>query len=129
MVSARIVGPVEYGDKGEASRWSYYVKGGKQEDRLIVFVGLTVVAVGDGVASVVGKSFGKIAIGNRTLEGFAAFVISAVLFNLFFGNQKAGLLELTLYIFIGLVELFSGLIDNLTLPILALRYISIWRSM
>lgn len=84
--------------------------------------GLAVVGVADAFASVIGKSLGKHRIGHlkKSVEGTAAFVISACLFLLLIGKSESIWCEFICFTFMAAIELFSGLVDNLVLPTLCL---------
>lgn len=83
----------------------------------IVIYAVFFVIVGDIVAAVVGKNFGHIRIGKKTLEGAISFFSSCLIIGwiLNFTSFKIPFLVIILAGFIcSLVELFSQLDDNLT---------------
>jgi dolichol kinase len=77
-------------------------------------VGVVITAVGDGFAGIVGYHFGRMKIGNKSLEGALAFFVSTSLVLFPFLGSKAFLVALAGT----LVELFSKRIDdNFLLPL------------
>ena len=93
----------------------------KQLEHLWKYCGLIFIGIADSFASILGRSLGRFKVGNKTLEGTAAFIITSLLSNKLLGSGQAGPVEFAMFTFIGIIELLSGLIDNLALPLLAVR--------
>ena len=85
----------------------------------IAILALLFMSVGDTVAALVGQQFGKIKIGEKTLEGFAGAFFSCLAISYFFPtltwiNRLAGSLSA------GLIELSPiSIDDNLKIPIVS----------
>jgi len=91
-------------------------------------LGLLVLSVGDPMAALIGRRFGRIKIGSKSLEGFAAFVLTSALASAaYLGGYYPELAPLPLVglavgasVAGGLAELFtSKLDDNMTIPLAA----------
>ncbi|MFH1743596.1 MAG: diacylglycerol/polyprenol kinase family protein [bacterium] len=79
--------------------------------------GILMLALGDNVASIVGRLWGRHRVGNKSLEGTAAFLAVGWLSILPFGSPLTAFIAA---LFGALAELFTGRIDdNLTVPLLA----------
>jgi len=75
-----------------------------------------ILAVGDSFSAIIGRLFGKHRIGQRTVEGTLAFVLTAFLASVFFVNP---FMALSGAIIGSLVELTSKINDNLTIPLVS----------
>ena len=84
-------------------------------------ISLIFISIADSFARILGGSLGRFKVGNKTLEGTAAFDFTGLLSNKLLRFGQAGPVEFAMLTFIGIVELLSGLIDNLALPLLAVR--------
>ena len=89
----------------------------KQLEHLWKHCGLILIVIAVPFASMLGRYKA----GNKTLEGTAAFVMTDLLGNKLLSCGQAGLVEFAMYTFMGIVQLLSSLIDNLALPLLAVR--------
>jgi len=91
----------------------------------IVFLSLSFLSIGDTFAAVIGKNFGKIRIGKKSLEGTIACFVSCVIFGIIFGTNSFMLDNFDFYLMIilaafgtSLAELFGDVIDdNLKIPL------------
>ena len=89
-------------------------------DKELAILALLYIAVGDPLAGVVGKRYGRVKIGSKSVEGTMAFAVGAGAVGC---GMVAGGLEVPYWVALGgagvgaLVELFpSPLDDNLTVP-------------
>lgn len=80
----------------------------------IAYASITMVAVGDPVASYVGRRFGRILVKQKTLEGFAAGLIVSFAVALFWVPPYLALAGSLVGM---LLEVLGILDDNLTIPI------------
>jgi len=92
---------------------------------LETIIGVILVAVCDTSASIIGKSFGSIRLGRKSLEGTLAFALSGLVANWLIGNGKVGLREAVIFSSMAFVELTSKLVDNLVIPTLAHRLLGV----
>ena len=82
----------------------------------IAVFSMFILCFSDTLAALFGRKFGKIKIGNKSLEGFFAFIFSGLLISCIFQNIPF-FIRFASVIFAGLIELNSIKInDNITIP-------------
>lgn len=92
--------------------------------REIAIASMFYLSIGDSMAAIIGKKYGKVKILNKTLEGSLSCFILCFFVSLFFFNWKISMIGA---IFTTLIELFSSgdfrspllLDDNLLIPLLS----------
>jgi len=84
----------------------------------IAILSLLFLSISDNIASIIGKLFGKIRIfKKKTLEGLLAFFMVSLIITSFF-HELSVTKKIIISLFVSLIELFSGEIDdNLTVPL------------
>ena len=89
-------------------------------DKIPAATGLLFMSIGDSFAAIFGQKYGYTKIGDKSLEGTLAFIISCVIVAMFIPglNLYTGIVAIIISSY---VELFSGkkLSDNLLIPIVA----------
>ena len=88
---------------------------------------LLIMSFSDSAAAIVGKSYGKTNIFDKTLEGSFAFLITSLLIVVFFAPDIEFLFSIIAIITVTIVELIPkyGLDDNLLIPIISASIMSI----
>ena len=90
-------------------------------------IGLTICAISDTLAAIIGMKYGKLMVKNKSAEGCLAFFISSfmICYLIFSLNY---LLSVSTAILSTIIELFTPwkLNDNITVPILTALYLSIF---
>jgi dolichol kinase len=85
-------------------------------ERNIAIVAMLFLSISDTVAAIIGKSFGRIKIFNKTFEGALAFFVSAFIISLIFYDRV--ILGLLIAIIMAIIELAPIKInDNITIPL------------
>ena len=74
---------------------------------------IVILAAGDSFSTIIGKFNGKHKIGNKSIEGFAAFIIFAATFASVFIDLKTAII---LAVIGGIIELLAPLDDNIAIP-------------
>lgn len=85
-------------------------------EKEIAVISMMILALADSSAAIIGKSYGKKKIFNKTIEGTVAFFIVTFLVSIFFYDNIGAIILAA--ILISVFELFSGkLNDNISIPI------------
>ena len=77
---------------------------------------IIILSVGDSFSTVIGKFHGRLRIGQKSIEGFLAFVVSSFFFALIFISSDP-LLAIKFALLGGILEFFALVDDNLMVPI------------
>ncbi len=92
-------------------------------DRSVALAALIILSIGDPAAAMVGRRWGRIRLGAKSLEGTAAFAIAAVsavaLLGLFWPVPAMPVYVLGAILGAGAELMPGGVNDNLTIPLLA----------
>ncbi len=97
-------------------------------DKDIAVLALLFMSVGDTIAALIGQQYGKIKIGEKTIEGFAGGLVSCILISIFFPsvnwiNRIAGALVASL------IELSPIPVDdNLMIPLISGGMMTLFRG-
>ncbi|MBC8214353.1 MAG: hypothetical protein H8E71_06925 [Candidatus Marinimicrobia bacterium] len=96
-------------------------------DELPSATGLLFLSIGDSVAALFGRKYGKTKIGHKSLEGSIAFFISCVIISLFIPglNIWVGVISASVATVVELVGIFK-LNDNFTIPIVTALFVQIF---
>ncbi|MFH1402874.1 MAG: hypothetical protein ABIH11_01230 [Candidatus Altiarchaeota archaeon] len=74
---------------------------------------IIVLSVGDALSTIIGRLYGRVRIGGKSLEGFAAFVISSFIAALAYVDPKTAIVFAVIG---GVVELIPHANDNISIP-------------
>lgn len=75
---------------------------------------IVILSVGDSTSTLIGKFFGRIRLGDKSLEGFLAFVFFGFISAMMFINNP--ILAILLAFFGGIIEFFTFMDDNFLVP-------------